>query len=154
MHDAFFRYDIELTPEQNPRGAMDRFQEELRAWFAARGLDYGMGALGGDRHCYGEIGPSPPATEADRQAMAAWLGVQRIHATVRLGAVEWPHPPADMLAPITDWVFAVDNLTDADRAAAAAYHGEMRRRVEGLRRKHAEPAAAVDPPAKPGGPLS
>ncbi len=142
MHDAFFRYDIELTPEQNPRGVMERFSEELRAWFVARSLDYGMGALGGGRHCYGEIGPHPPATEADRQAMAAWLREQRIHATVRLGSVEWPHPPVDMLAPIIGWVFAVDNLTDADRAEAAAYHAEMRRRVAALRRKHAAPGTS------------
>ncbi len=144
MHDAFFRYDIELTPERNPRGAMDRLQDELRGWFAARGLPFGMGALGGGRHCYGEVGPGPPATEADRQALAAWARGQRIHATVRLGAVEWPHPPADMLAPITDWVFAVDGLTDADRAEAAAYHAEMRRRVAALARKHAEPGDAAD----------
>jgi hypothetical protein len=135
MHDVFFRFDFELTAERNPRGTMARFREELRAWFVARGLDYSMGALGGDRHCYGGVGPNPPATEADRQALAEWVRGQRVCATVRFGAVEQSYPPADMLAPITDWVFAVDNLTDADRAEAAAYHSEMRRRVEALRRK-------------------
>ena len=31
MHDAYFRFDIELTPEQNPPGLCDRLREDLRA---------------------------------------------------------------------------------------------------------------------------
>jgi hypothetical protein len=141
----YFRFDIELTPERNPPGLCDRLREDLRAWIVGRGLGYGMGALGGSRDLYGQIGPNPPATEGDRAAMAEWLRGQRMHATVRLEAVVPFSEAADMLAPITDWVFAVDTLTEAERADAAAYHAEMRRRVEALRAKHAEPSAAADP---------
>ena len=143
MHDAYFRFDIEFTPEQNPPGLCDRLREDLRAWIVGCGLDYGMGALGGSRHLYGEIGPNPPATESDRAAMAEWLRGQRMHVTVRLEAVVPFSEAADMLAPITDWVFTVDTLTDADRAEATAYHAEMRRCVEALRR-NPEPGAAAD----------
>lgn len=141
----YFRFDIELTPECNPPGLCERLREELRAWIVCRGLEYGMGALGGNRHLYGHIGPNPPASEGDRAAMAEWLQGQRMHATVRLEAIVPFREAAPMLAPITDWVFAVDTLTDAERAASAAHHTELRRRVEALRRKHADPGAAPDP---------
>ena len=85
------------------------------------------GALGGGRHCYGEVGPDPPATAGDRLALAEWVRCQRVCATVRLEAVVPFDPAAEMLAPITDWVYVVDNLTEADRVEAAAYHTDMRR---------------------------
>lgn len=129
----YFRFDIELTPERNPPGTMDRFREDLRAWFVARGLGYGMGALGGGRHCYGEVGLRQPVSEDDRRALADWVREQRICGTVRLGALEPFAPSADVLRPIADWVFTVDNLTESDRAEAAAYHSERRRRVESHR---------------------
>jgi hypothetical protein len=88
-----------------------------------------MGALGGSRCLYGQIGPKPPATEGDRAAMVGWLRSQRMHAIVRLEAVVPFSEAADMLAPITGWVFAVDTLTEAEQAEAAAYHTQMRRRV-------------------------
>jgi hypothetical protein len=118
----YFRFDIELTPEQNPPGLMDRLRDELRAWILGRRLGYGMGALGGGRHLYGQIGPKPPATEDDRAALADWLRGQRVCATVRLEAVVPFHESADMLAPITDCVFTVNTLTEAEREEAAAYH--------------------------------
>jgi hypothetical protein len=133
VDNAYFRFDIELTPEQNPPGTMDRLREDLRAWFVARRLSYGMGALGGNRHCYGEVGPDPPATEGDRQAMAEWIRGQGMCATVRLTSVVPFGPSIDMLAPITDWVFPVDTLTETDMAEAAAYHAELRGRVLTLR---------------------
>lgn len=137
----YFRFDIELTPERNPPGRCDQLREELRAWIVGRNLGYGMGAQGGSRHLYGQIGPNPPATESDRAAMAEWLRSQRMHATVRLEAVVLFSDATDMLAPITDCVFALDTLTDTDRATAAAYHTEMRRRVEALGGKLPEPLA-------------
>jgi hypothetical protein len=140
----YFRFDVELTPERNPPGLCDRLREDLRAWIIGRGLDYGMGALGGSRRLYGEIGPNPPATEGDRAAMADWLRGQRMHATVRLEAVVPFSEAADMRAPVTDWVFTVNTLTEAEQAEAAAYHTHMRRRVEALQRKHAEPNTASD----------
>ena len=69
--------------------------------------------------------------------MAEWLRSQRMCATVRLTSVAPLDPKADLLTPITDWVFAVDALTEAERTEAAAYHAETRRRVEALRARHA-----------------
>jgi hypothetical protein len=135
MVDAFFQYDIEITHGRNPRGTKDWFQESLREWFVRRGLDYGMGAMGGP-HVYGTVGTQPPATEADRRDLAAWVACQRIDATVRLGPIT-PNEP-DLLTPITDWVFAVDNLTAEEKAAALAYDVEIRQKVAALRRKQAE----------------
>lgn len=140
----YFRFAIELTPERNPPGLCDRLREDLRAWIVGRGLGYGMGALGGSRHLYGEIGPMPPATGGDRAAMAEWLRSQRMHATVRLEAVVPFSEAADMVAPITDWVFEMDTLTEAQRAEAAAYHSELRRWVESQRVRRAEPGPAAD----------
>jgi hypothetical protein len=133
MGNSYFRFAIELAPGRNPPRTRDRLGEDLRAWFVARGLGYGMGALGGNRYCYGEVGPDPPATEDDRRAMAEWLRGRRMCATVRLEAVVPFDPSADMLAPITDWVFEVDTLTEQERAEAAAYHADLYRRVEALR---------------------
>jgi hypothetical protein len=134
-----FRFDVELTPERNPPGLYDKLHEELRSWIVARGLDYGMGAIGGGKHLYGQVGPNPPATDGDRAAMADWLRGQRMHATVRLGSVVTFSEDLDMLAPITDLVFAVDTLTEAERVHAVAFYTQLRRRVEDLRRKHPEP---------------
>jgi hypothetical protein len=140
----YFRFDIELTPERNPPGLCDWLRDELRAWIVARGLYYGMGALGGSRRLYGQIGPNKPATEEDRAAMAEWLRGRRMHATVRFGAVVPFSETADVLAPVTDWVFGLDSLAEAERAEAAAFHTELRRRVESLRRKHDEPGDVAD----------
>lgn len=48
----YFRFEIELTPDVNPRYAMDRLQEELRAWFTDRSLSHVFGNAGGTRLCY------------------------------------------------------------------------------------------------------
>lgn len=140
----FFRLDIEQTPERNPPGLCDRLLEGLPAWIVGRGLDYGMGALGGSRHRYGQIGPNPPATEGDRAAIAERLRGQRMHATVRLEVMVPFSEAADMLAPITDWVFAVDTLTEAQRAEAAAHHSELRRWVDSQRARPAPGNALSD----------
>jgi hypothetical protein len=133
MHDTYFLYRISLLTEQNPPGTMDRLREDLRAYFVESELDYGMGALGGGLHCYGDVrGKERSVTDKDRQALAEWFRGQRICAVAQLGAIE---SGETRLRPITEWVFPVDNLTDADRTEAAAYHVEMRRRVEALRAK-------------------
>jgi hypothetical protein len=123
--EPYFRFEIELSPEVNPRGVIDELQEGLRGWLTARDLSYVFGNFGGMRLCYGEVGP--PATEDHRQAMAEWLAAQRVCGTVRLEALVPFDPSADIRAPITDWIFAVDNLTETERAEAVAYHAEMRR---------------------------
>ncbi len=125
---SYFRFEIELTPEANPPGAIDKLQKELRAWFTARSLSHVFGNFGGRRLCHGEVGP--PATEGDRQAMAEWIGAQHLCATVRLGSLVPLDPSASILAPITDWVFAIENLTETERAEAVASNAKMRSFVE------------------------
>jgi hypothetical protein len=128
MPASHFSYDIEFTPEANPPGTTDTFREALREWIVARHLGYTIGALGGGRHCYGHVGSSTPVTEADRQDMAAWVSRQRICAKARFGSLNDLEPT--LLDPITDLVFAVDNLTEADRIAAAEYHFQLKRKIQ------------------------
>src|SRR4051812_11716049 len=62
--EVLFLYDFEFVPFQNPPHTMSRFQEDLRAYFVAQRLNYGMSALGGMVHCRGDIrGTSQPVTE-------------------------------------------------------------------------------------------
>lgn len=75
VDDAYFLFMFELPQGQNARGVMDRLREGVRAFFAGRDLDYGMGALGGDFRCYGHARRlRGPTTEDDRQALAGWVG--------------------------------------------------------------------------------
>jgi hypothetical protein len=137
MHnETCFRLDIQLTPEQNPHGTSDRLREELRSWIVAHGLGYLLGALGGGAHIYGQIGPNPNATQADRDSLAEWLRHQRMSATVRLSSVATFSAESDLLAPITDLVFSVDNLSEEERTRAREFHTVLRKRVESLRRNN------------------
>ncbi len=129
-----FVYDIELSSEQNPPGTMDRLREELRTFFVAHNMKYGMGALGGSRHCYGTV----QATEREiaenaRQAISDWVKTQRISGIARFGSAKDTEPK--LLAPITDMVFAMDNLTEEDRCEAARYHTDIRKRIESQSKK-------------------
>jgi hypothetical protein len=134
MEATAFRYRIRLVDRANPPRTYDRLCEELRAFFAARGWQCGMGSLGGGVTCYGDVGgPRRAATEAERHELAEWVRQQRICATVQIGELE--SGPASLMGPITGLEFAVDNLTDQDRLAATTYHDELRGRVEGLRKK-------------------
>lgn len=141
----YFRFKIELTPDVNPRYAMDRLQEELRAWFTDRSLSHVSGNFGGTRLCCGEVGP--PATEGDRQAMAEWMAAQRLSATVRLESLTLYDPTASIDATNTDWVFSIDNLTETERAEAVAYNAQMRSFVQS---RSATTGRALDHP-KDGG---
>lgn len=130
--EARFLYRIVIEPAANPQGTCDWVREELRSWISERGLGYGMGALGGSRVLYGDIGFRPPATETDRQALAAWLLERHMSATVQLGPLQ--EGKVSLLDPITVIVFDVDTLTEAERAEAAERYADGRRRVEGLRK--------------------
>ena len=146
MGEVLFLYDFEFVPYQNPPHTMDRFKEELRAHFVANGLDYGMSALGGMVHCRGDVrSKGRQVTEEDRQSLAAWAGVQRVRCTARLGALEQDREGIEFFRPVTEWVFALDNLTDADRAEAAAWHESIRQWMQSAQKRHAEPGAAADP---------
>jgi hypothetical protein len=125
--ELLFLYDFEFVPYQNPPHTKDRFSEDLRAFFEGHRLDYGMSALGGMVHCRGYVcGKGRPVTEEDRQALAAWARRQRVCCTARLGALELDREGIDLFRSVTEWVFAIDNLTDEDRAEAAAWQESMR----------------------------
>ena len=85
MGEVLFHYDFEFVSYQNPPHTMDRFTEELRAYFVANGLDYGMSAHGGMVHCRGDVrGKGRPVTEEDREALATCARGQRVRCTALL----------------------------------------------------------------------
>ena len=127
MGEVLFLYDFEFDPYRNPPGTMSWFTEELRAYFVAHDLNYGMSALGGMIHCRGDIrGKGRPVTEDDRQALAAWASTQRVQCTVRLGALEPDREDIEFFRVITEWVFPIDNLSAEDRAEAAVWQESVR----------------------------
>lgn len=143
MGEVLFLYDFEFVPYQNPPHTMDRFAEDLRAYFVARNLDYGMSAMGGTVHCHGEVrGKDRPVSEEDRRTLAAWASGQRVRCTARLGALEQDRGGIEFFRPVTEWVFAIDNLTDEDRAEAAAWHERIRQSVQAAQKRRVEPGAA------------
>ena len=143
--EVLFLYDFEFVPYQNPPNTMSRFTEDLRAYFVAHDLNYGMSALGGMVHCRGDIRcKGRPVTEHDRQALASWASTQRVRCTARLGALEQDREDIEFFRVVTEWVFAIDNLTSEDRAEAAAWHESIRQWVQSAQQMHAEPGAAVD----------
>jgi hypothetical protein len=131
--NVYFLYMFEILADLNPPGTLDRFREELRAFFVGRGWDnYGMGALGGNLRLYGDVSrKGQPVTEDDRQALAEWARGQRFRGTVRLGKIE---SGDSQLRRITEWVFEVDNLseTDAERAEIAARHAQFHQQIEAM----------------------
>jgi hypothetical protein len=127
-----FVYNIELSSEQNPPGTMDRLREELRKYFVEQGIEYGMGALGGSRHCYGTVHAADrPTAEKVRQDLSEWVKTQPFSGIARFDAAN--ETEAALLEPITDLVCGVDNLTEDDRAEAARYYRELRKRIESRR---------------------
>lgn len=142
---VYFLYMFEILADLNPPGTLDRFREELRAYFVGRGWDNcGMGALGGNLRLYGDVNRrSHPVTEDDRQALAEWARGQRFRGTVRLGKIE---SGDSRLRRITEWVFQVDTLseTDAEREEVASRYAEFHRQMEAMLQEHAEPGAAAD----------
>ena len=120
----------------NPPRTKDRFEEDLKAYFAAQGLDFGMSALGGMVACRGHVsGKGRSVTEFDRHALAEWAKAQRVRCTARLGALEIDHDDLQFFREVTECVFEIDNLTPEDRAEAAAFHEETRRWVESVQKR-------------------
>lgn len=128
-----FYYRIVIEPAWNPPGTYDRVHEELRAWVTERGFGNGMGALGGSRVLYCEIGSKPRAIEDDRQALAAWVRECHMSATVQIGPLHTGE--IGLLDPVTDIDFDVNALTAEERITAAEQYEKGRRRVEALRQK-------------------
>lgn len=128
MGDRLFLYHFELDPRRNPPHTIERFSEALRAYFEARGLEYGMSGLGGAVHCRGCVfGTGRELTEDDRRALGDWARGQRVRCTARLGALEEDHDDLPLFREVTEWVFEIDNLLDEDRAEAEAWQEEIRR---------------------------
>ncbi len=138
MGEVLFLYDFEFVPYQNPPKTKDGFEEDLKSYFVAQGLDFGMSALGGMVSCRGHVsGKGRSVTEIDRQSLAKWARAQRVRCTARLGALEEDHDDLQFFRKVTEWVFEIDNLTPEERAEAAAYHDEIRRWVESVQQRKA-----------------
>ena len=135
MGDVLFLYFFEFVPFENPPQTMDRFSEDLKAYFDANRLGYMMSALGGMVACRGIVfGKGRPVADEDQKRLAEWAGRQHVRCTGRLGALELEREDIEYFRPVTEWVFAIDNLTDEDRAEAAARHENIRQWVETLHR--------------------
>lgn len=79
-----------------------------------------MSALGGMVRCRGDVRrKAGEVTEADRQSLAEWIKAQHVKCVARLGALEEENDDTQSFRRISEWVFEVDNLADADRRAAA-----------------------------------
>jgi hypothetical protein len=123
-----FLYDVEFIPFTNPPYRKDQFSEALKEFFRAGGLDFLMSALGGMVHTCGIVfRKEGEVSQHDRERVAEFIRQQPILATARIGELEQETESTDYFRPITEWVFAVDNLSDADRVQAAAYHEQIRR---------------------------
>jgi hypothetical protein len=140
---TIFLYDIEFVAYTNPPHRMDQFSEALKEFFRASRLDFLMSGLGGAVRCYGIVyRKKGDVSQQDREDMAEFIRQQPILATARIGELEQETESTNYVRPVTEWVFAVDNLTDADRAEAAAYHEEIRRWVRTAQERRADPGAA------------
>jgi hypothetical protein len=121
MAEVLFLYDVEfVVPGDNPPDGKERFAEALRSYFETHDLEYGMSALGGMTRCRGDVRRKVGlVTDDDRRSLANWIKAQHVRCIARLGALEEENNDTQYFRPITEWVFEVDNLTDADRQRAA-----------------------------------
>jgi hypothetical protein len=123
MADAMgFRFSIQFDPLGIPRGFKDRFEAALRdEAVRGQGLDCQLGNFGGNRVTYGFIWrPQGDITIEDRQRFEEWLRVQPLTCKVALGDLE-PISSADLNRAVTERVFELDQMSPADRQAAAAW---------------------------------
>src|SRR5690242_19885227 len=124
---TIFLYDVEFVAYTNPPHRKDQFEEALKAFFRANHLDFLMSALGGMIRTHGIVfRKGGEVSQQDRERLAGFIREQPILATARIGELEEETESTDYLRDITEWVFAVDNLTGADRDQAAAYHEDLR----------------------------
>lgn len=131
MGEVTFVYHVELLAEQNPPGTYDRLREDIRAFFSSHSLAYAMGALGGGHHCYGQV-MAPDGQSAEDAKRSLTEVIRRLHfrGVVRIGPVASAEPPPDLLQLVTGTVIEVDNLTEGEKAEAAAHFAELRRSIE------------------------
>lgn len=130
-----FIYRVRLQERVNPPGRYDALSDLIREWIKSNGLRYGMGALGGSRTIYGTVdGASEAFLKPVREQFREWLSQLPMCASVQLGR-RTRLEAANLMEDDWEVSFDVDNLTEADRAAAATYHAELSRQVEALARK-------------------
>src|SRR4051794_19313245 len=121
-----FLFSIEFDPFGIPPGFKNRFQSDLREKAVlAKGLKCYLGALGGDRFTYGSVWrPGGDITLEDRRQFEDWLRAQPVTCKATLGDPE-PSESTDINREITERVFELDNLSAADRQAAAEWKASV-----------------------------
>jgi hypothetical protein len=140
-----FQFSIEFDPFGIPRGFKDRFEAALREEAVlGKGLKCYLGALGGNRFTYGFVWrPGGDLTLEDRQRFEEWLRAQPVTCKVALGDPERMEA-SDINRELTERVFELDNLSAADRQAAAEWKAWVFARLPNKPREQAEPGAAAD----------
>jgi hypothetical protein len=132
-----FLYDVRLVPNANPRKRNDEFSHALARFFQTIGLDYLMSGQGGAGTTRGiAYRKEGDATQQDRERVGEFIRQQPISATARIGDLEQDTESTNYFRPVTEWEIEVDNLTDAERAEAAAYHEEIRLRFQSFQEKY------------------
>ncbi|MDB5337262.1 MAG: hypothetical protein JWN70_2881 [Planctomycetaceae bacterium] len=123
-----FLYRVKFSPSANPPATISRFEADLKLFLKARHLRSIIGSQGGCTYSYGVVYRKRwGVKEADRVALAEWIKVQRIRGTAMLGDLEEDTEETELVREITEWVFKVDNLTQENRQAAAAYQREIKK---------------------------
>ena len=140
-----FQFSIEFDPFGIPRGFKTRFESALREEaILGKGLDCYLGALGGNQFTYGFVWrPGGDITLGDRQEFEDWLRAQPTACRVALGDPE-PMGSSDINRKITECVFELDNLTAADRQAAAEWREWVSARLPNKPGERPEPGAPLD----------
>lgn len=124
-----FNYRIGLHDRANPPGRHEAVSEIVREWFKRIGVEYGIGALGGMRNIYGDAtGPTEVNLRTVREQFASWLLNVPLNASVKLGRLK-PVEVARLMDNDWELEFELNNLTEADRAAAAAYYLSLSERI-------------------------
>ncbi len=142
-----FQFVIEFDPFGIPRGFKDRFESALREQAVlGRGLKCYLGALGGNRFTYGFVWrPGDDFTLEDRQSFEEWLRSQPVTCKVALGDPE-PMATSDINREITERVFELDQMSVADRQAAAEWREWVFSRLPHTPVEQADPNARRDRP--------
>jgi hypothetical protein len=133
-----FVYRLTLRERANPPGRHRDLSDTIRNWFKSNGVRYGMGSLGGSRVIYGTVdGCSEQELHQHRVGFIARLSRLPVCADVNLGRTK---PAGSVNLMESDWerTFEIDNLTEADRAAALTYHTELAEWAEAHAKTSAE----------------
>jgi hypothetical protein len=112
-----------------------RFETDLMAFIKDRRLRCVMGLHGGMTNTYGVVHRKRwGVKEEDRIAVADWIKIQRIRATVRLGELEEDNDSTEFGRDITEWVFEVDNPATEAHEDSTAHKREISKLSEPQRK--------------------